>query len=320
MEVRLNKFISEAGRFSRREADKMIEIGRVRVNGKAPQLGDKISGRDKVTIDGSLIDGPPEPIYLAFNKPTGVTCTTDTTDRSNIIDYINHPQRIFNIGRLDKDSEGLIFLTNDGDIVNKILRAGNMHEKEYIVTVNQPVTDEFIAGMANGVPILGTMTRKCKVEKTLPMQFSITLTQGLNRQIRRMCEYFGYEIVQLVRTRIMNISLKGLQLGEFRDLSENEMIIIMQMVKDSSGTAPEKTSAKKEVKSVRKESTSREYAEVVAACCKKQKTGNSKSAAKRKTSSTSMRAAGNKSGGRHAGGASRGKSSASGRGNTSKKR
>jgi 23S rRNA pseudouridine2604 synthase len=320
MEVRLNKFISEAGHCSRREADKMIEIGRVRVNGKIPQLGDKISGRDKVTIDGNRINGLPEPIYLAFNKPKGVTCTTDAADRSNIIDYINHPQRIFNIGRLDKDSEGLIFLTNDGDIVNKILRAGNMHEKEYVVTVNQPITDEFITGMSNGVPILGTMTRKCKVEKTLPMQFRITLTQGLNRQIRRMCEYFGYDVVQLVRTRIMNVSLKGLQQGEFRDLTSNELATIMQMVKDSSGTAPEKGTAKKETKSVRKESTNREYALVLAASCKQTKTGNSKCAANRKTSSTSMKAAANKGGGRHAGGSSRGKSNSSGRNSSSKKR
>lgn len=318
MKVRLNKFISEAGRFSRREADKMIEQGRVRVNGKIPQLGDQISAKDKVSIDGDVIDGLPEPIYLAFNKPKGVTCTTDAGDRSNIIDYINYPQRIFNIGRLDKDSEGLIFLTNDGDIVNKILRAGNMHEKEYLVTVDKPVTDEFIQGMSNGVPILGTMTRKCKVEKTLPMQFSITLTQGLNRQIRRMCEHFGFEVVQLVRTRIMNVSLKGLPQGEFRDLTPSELETIMQMVKDSSGTAPEPAKQKKEVKSVRKESTSKEYAQVVAATCKPGKIGNSKCAAKRKTSSTSVRAAAGKGGSRNASG--RGKSASNSRGASSRRK
>ena len=205
--VRLNKYLSEIGHCSRRAADKLIDAGRIQVNGQKVVMGQKVSPRDRIEIDGILIEDHQEQnVYLAFNKPVGIVCTTDTrVEKDNIIDYINYPSRIFPIGRLDKPSEGLILLTNDGDIVNKILRARNNHEKEYIVTVNKPVTTEFVEKMANGIPILDTVTRKCFVEQIHKKQFRIVLTQGLNRQIRRMCEYLDYRVVKLKRTRIMNI-------------------------------------------------------------------------------------------------------------------
>ena len=205
--VRLNKYLSEIGHCSRRAADKLIDAGRIQVNGQKVVMGQKVSPRDSIEIDGILIEDHQEQnVYLAFNKPVGIVCTTDTrVEKDNIIDYINYPTRIFPIGRLDKPSEGLILLTNDGDIVNKILRARNNHEKEYIVTVNKPVTTEFVEKMANGIPILDTVTRKCFVEQIHKKQFRIVLTQGLNRQIRRMCEYLDYRVVKLKRTRIMNI-------------------------------------------------------------------------------------------------------------------
>ena len=235
--TRINKFLSEAGFCSRRAADKLIEEGRVTINGLVPEMGTKINPGDEVHVDGKLISAPKEEfIYIAFNKPVGIVCTTDIkAEKDNIIEYINHPKRIFPIGRLDKPSEGLIFLTNDGDIVNKILRARNNHEKEYIVTVNQPITQGFIEDMGNGVPILETITKKCFVKQISKFSFTIILTQGLNRQIRRMCEYLDYDVVALKRIRIMNFSL-DLPVGEWRYLDENEMSQIKEMVSDSSKT------------------------------------------------------------------------------------
>ncbi len=221
--TRINKFLSETGFCSRREADKLIEQGRVTINGIVPEMGTKISIDDEVRVDGKLIrESNKNRIYLAFNKPPGIECTTNLDVRDNIVDYINYPERIFPIGRLDKASEGLIFMTNDGDIVNKILRARNNHEKEYIVTVNRPITDRFIERMANGIPILETVTKKCKVEQISKYVFRIILTQGLNRQIRRMCEFLDYEVTALKRTRIINISL-DVPLGRFRNLTEEEI-------------------------------------------------------------------------------------------------
>jgi len=236
--IRLNKYISESGLCSRREADRFIENGNVLLNGKKAKVGDQVFPRDKVMVNGQKIDQQEknETILLAFNKPVGITSTTETSTKDNIIDYVNHSQRIFPIGRLDKDSQGLIFLTNDGDIVNKILRAGNKHEKEYLVTVDKPITDSFIEGMTNGVDILGETTKKCKVTKETPFIFRITLIQGLNRQIRRMCEVFGYDVVKLERIRIMNISVKGIPLGEWRELNKEEMDSIARKLENSKST------------------------------------------------------------------------------------
>ncbi|MBP6760012.1 MAG: 23S rRNA pseudouridine(2604) synthase RluF [Flavobacterium sp.] len=233
---RLNKFIGETGFCSRREADKIIEEGRVTINGVVPELGTKVGPDDEVRIDGKLIREKNEkPVYLAFNKPVGIECTTNLEVRNNIVDYINYPKRIFPIGRLDKASEGLIFMTNDGDIVNKILRARNNHEKEYTVTVNKLITDRFIQKMSNGVPILDTVTRKCKVEKISSTTFKIVLTQGLNRQIRRMCEYLGYEVTALKRIRIINISL-DVPVGRYRDLTDTEIKELNALIEPSSKT------------------------------------------------------------------------------------
>lgn len=233
---RLNKFIAETGFCSRREADRYIEDKRVTINGVVPELGTKVSNRDEVRIDGKLIHEKHEkPIYLAFNKPVGIECTTNLSVRNNIVDYINYPKRIFPIGRLDKASEGLIFMTNDGDIVNKILRARNNHEKEYTVTVNRPITDRFIERMRNGVPIFDTVTRKCKVEQLSKFVFKIILTQGLNRQIRRMAEYLDYEVTSLKRIRIINISL-DLPVGRYRDLTDAEVTELNKLIEPSSKT------------------------------------------------------------------------------------
>jgi 23S rRNA pseudouridine2604 synthase len=243
--TRINKYLSELGICSRREADKWIEMGRVTINGKRPTAGTRITKRDKVRVDGRVVSEPDEPdIYLALNKPPGVVCTTDTSDPDNIVEYVNYPKRIFPIGRLDKPSEGLIFLTSDGDIVNKILRAGNEHEKEYEVTVDKMVTPDFIAKMAGGVPIMGTMTKKCKVEMITPHSFRIVLVQGLNRQIRRMCEYFEYDVKKLKRTRIMNVRL-DVPSGQWRELTETELAEIQRMTKDSAKTAEKKGPAQK---------------------------------------------------------------------------
>jgi len=235
--TRINKYLSEVGYCSRRAADKLIDAGRVTINGKVPELGTKIHAGDEVKVDGEQISESNEKsVYIAFNKPVGIVCTTDTrVEKDNIIDYINYPSRIFPIGRLDKPSSGLIFLTNDGDIVNKILRAKNNHEKEYIVTVNKPISAEFIKNMSNGVPILDTVTNKCKVEQLKKYEFRIILTQGLNRQIRRMCEYYGYKVLKLNRVRIMNVPL-DVPVGEWRDLTEEEISFINLSVTSSSKT------------------------------------------------------------------------------------
>jgi 23S rRNA pseudouridine2604 synthase len=234
--VRINKFLSESGFCSRREADRLIEQGRVTINGNVPEMGTKIGPNDEVRVNGKLIqEKKDEKIYLAFNKPVGIECTTNLDVRDNIVDYINYPERIFPIGRLDKASEGLIFMTNDGDIVNKILRARNNHEKEYIVTVNKPITDRFIQRMANGIPILETITKKCKVEQVSKYVFRIVLTQGLNRQIRRMCEYLDYEVTALKRTRIINISL-DVPVGKYRALTPAEIKELNTLIEPSSKT------------------------------------------------------------------------------------
>lgn len=234
--TRINKFLSETGFCSRREADKLIEQGRVTINGNVPEMGTKISPNDEVRVDGKLVrENTQKRVYLAFNKPVGIECTTNLDVRDNIVDYINYPERIFPIGRLDKASEGLIFMTNDGDIVNKILRARNNHEKEYIVTVNRPITDRFIERMANGIPILDTVTRKCKVEQISKNIFRIILTQGLNRQIRRMCEFLDYEVTALKRTRIINITL-DVPVGRFRELTSDEITQLNQLIEPSSKT------------------------------------------------------------------------------------
>lgn len=238
--TRINKYLSEVGYCSRRAADKLIEQGRVTINGSVPEMGTKIAPGDEVMVDGMLVSEPKKKfVYLAFHKPVGIVCTTDTrVEKDNIIDYINYPTRIFPIGRLDKPSEGLIFLTNDGDIVNKILRARNNHEKEYIVTVNRPITRDFVRKMSNGVPILDTVTRKCYVEQLDKFRFKIILTQGLNRQIRRMCEYLGYKVTRLKRTRIMNITL-DIPVGKYRNFTAKELKEINRLVSGSSKTYEE---------------------------------------------------------------------------------
>jgi 23S rRNA pseudouridine2604 synthase len=232
--IRINKYLSEIGFCSRREADKFIDQGRIKINNEIALMGQKVSGQEKIEVNGKeVINANTKNIYIAFNKPSGIVCTTDIKrERDNIIEYINYPSRIFPIGRLDKRSEGLIFLTNDGDIVNKILRAKNKHEKEYHVEVNKPISDEFVKLMSNGVPILDTLTQKCYVKKQGKKKFKIILTQGLNRQIRRMCEYFGYDVVSLVRVRIMNINL-DIPVGEYRDFTAAELNQINQSVKHS---------------------------------------------------------------------------------------
>ena len=236
-DVRLNKYLSEIGYCSRRQADKLIDSGRIKINGKVVLLGQKVTNKDIIEIDGTLIENNnTKSVYLAFNKPVGIVCTTNTKDeKNNIIDFINYPSRIFPIGRLDKMSEGLILLTNDGDIVNKILRSRNNHEKEYVVTVNKPITKRFIDEMGNGIPILETITKKCYLEQIHKTKFRIILTQGLNRQIRRMCEYLGYKVVKLVRVRIMNISL-NIKKGKYRDLTRKELSELKKLISDSKKT------------------------------------------------------------------------------------
>ena len=233
--TRINKYLSEIGYCSRREADRLIADGRVLVNGEPVEMGLKVSAEDKIVINGEAINNSKNKlVYIAFNKPKGIVCTTDTrVEKDNIIDYINYPKRIFPIGRLDKASEGLIFLTNDGDIVNKILRARNNHEKEYIVTVNKPITKEFLHEMSNGVPVLDTVTKKCFVKQTHKNKFKIILTQGLNRQIRRMCEHLDYRVTELTRIRIMNVNL-DLKLGKWRYLSAKEFKDLNELLINSS--------------------------------------------------------------------------------------
>jgi 23S rRNA pseudouridine2604 synthase len=245
--TRLNKFISETGLCSRREADRFIENGNVTINGRKAQIGDQVYAGDRVSVNGNKLEPKKDDklVFIALNKPVGVTSTTESGVQDNIVSFVNHPQRIFPIGRLDKDSQGLIFLTNDGDVVNKILRAGNKHEKEYIVTVNKPLTEDVLKGMSNGVPMLGVVTKKCKIVQEGTTVFRVTLIQGLNRQIRRMCEHFGYEVKKLERVRIMNINLGKLPLGDWRDLTSNELDIIYELIEDSSDVDAKKQKASK---------------------------------------------------------------------------
>ncbi len=237
METRINKFLSEIGFCSRREADKLLEKGRITINGKVPELGTKVKTGDTVAVDGEQVGvRKKKHAYIALNKPKGIVCTTDRrSEKDNIVDFIGHKERIFPIGRLDKLSEGLILLTSDGDIVNKILRARNNHEKEYIVYVDKPINHEFISRMRNGLPILGTKTKKCFVEQIGPQAFRIILTQGLNRQIRRMCEFLEYRVTKLKRIRIMNIQL-NLEVGQWRDLTKDELTELIKLCEHSSKT------------------------------------------------------------------------------------
>lgn len=232
-EVRLNKFISETGYCSRREADKLVEQGRVTIDGVKATIGMKVIKGQQVKVDGKSITKEEEQVYIALNKPVGITCTTEKKIKGNIVDFVGHEKRIFHIGRLDKDSEGLILLTNDGDIVNKILRAGNNHEKEYIVTVDKTINDDFIKKMSSGVRILGTITKKCYVNKEGSKTFRIILTEGMNRQIRRMCSALGYEVTKLKRIRIMNINLGTLKIGQWRDLTNKELTELNRLIQKS---------------------------------------------------------------------------------------
>ncbi len=236
--VRINKYLSEAGVCSRREADRQIEAGNVEIDGVKAEMGTKVFPGQKVLFQGKPVSKEEEMILLAFHKPVGVVCTTEKREKNNVVDYINYPKRIYPVGRLDKDSEGLLLMTNNGEIVNKMMRAGNRHEKEYLVTVNKPVTASFLRGLAGGVPLveLNATTRKCFVEQTGKRQFRIILTQGLNRQIRRMCEYFGYRVEKLVRVRIMNIELGNLKSGTYREVTKEEYEGLLALIKDSSNT------------------------------------------------------------------------------------
>lgn len=238
---RLNKYISDTGLCSRREADKLIEQNRVTINDKLPELGTKVERNDTVKVDGKVVravaNDKSDRVYIVYNKPIGITCTTERHVKGNIIDAIRHKQRIFPVGRLDKPSEGLIILTSDGDIVNKILRAENAHDKEYEVTVNQPISERFLQKMAKGVPILGTVTKPCTLKSMGKNKFSIILTQGLNRQIRRMCEFLGYDVVKLKRTRIMHLELGSLKPGQWRNLTTSELNKLTAAVKHSTKTS-----------------------------------------------------------------------------------
>lgn len=238
--TRLNKFISESGFCSRREADAYIESGQVTLNGQTAVVGTKVSPADVVRVNGIEIKptDKSEFTFIAFNKPVGIVSTTDSAEKANLVDFIRHQERIFPIGRLDKDSQGLLFLTSNGDLVNRILRAGNQHEKEYIVAVDQPITDDFLQGMANGVPILGTMTKKCQITQLSPFTFKIILVQGLNRQIRRMTEHFGFTVTRLERVRIMHVELGDLPVGQWRDLNQEELTILLKAIEHSSSEAP----------------------------------------------------------------------------------
>ncbi|MCF8058361.1 MAG: 23S rRNA pseudouridine(2604) synthase RluF [Bacteriovoracaceae bacterium] len=249
MLTRLNKYISQSGLCSRREADRFIDEGKVLINGKPAGIGTQVAAGDVVIVNGQTIEPRDEEklVFIALNKPRGIVSTTEESERANIVDFVGHPIRIFPIGRLDKESQGLIFLTNNGDLVNKILRAGNNHEKEYLVTVNKPLTEKFIEAMSKGVPILGVVTKGCKVVMESTFVFRITLIQGLNRQIRRMAEYFDYEVTQLERVRIMNVGLKGISVGDWRDLDQKELEGLFKLIEDSSSEAPKKQTKKKKV-------------------------------------------------------------------------
>lgn len=234
--IRINKYLSEAGVCSRREADRQVELGNVTVDGVRAEMGTRILPGQEVLFCGKPVRKEEEMILLAFHKPVGIVCTAEKREKNNVIDYIHYPKRIYPVGRLDKDSEGLLLLTNNGDIVNKIMRAGNMHEKEYLVTVNKPITETFLRGLAGGVPLveLGVTTRKCRVWRVGKREFRIVLTQGLNRQIRRMCEYFGYRVEKLVRTRIMNIELGSLKSGSYRSVTQDEYRELLRLTEHSS--------------------------------------------------------------------------------------
>lgn len=231
--VRLNKAISDSGLCSRRQADVLIERGRVTINGEKAGLGERVMPDDQVRVDGKLIAKSVKSVYIILNKPVGITCTTNTRFDDNVADFVNHPERIYPVGRLDKPSEGLLLMTNDGAIVNKILRAVNEHEKEYIVEVDRPITDEFIERMGSGVPILNTVTKPCEISRINEYKFRIVLVQGLNRQIRRMCGYLGYEVVALKRVRLINLKLGDLPIGEWRDLTESELSTLKEATEDS---------------------------------------------------------------------------------------
>jgi 23S rRNA pseudouridine2604 synthase len=237
--TRLNKYISESGLCSRREADRYVEQGSVSINGKRASIGDQVAPGDTVTVNGQAVEPRPEEdfVFIALNKPVGIVSTTDSAEKYNIQRFVGHSERIFPIGRLDKDSQGLIFMTSKGDLVNKILRAGNNHEKEYVVTVDKPVTSAFVQGMSDGVPILGTLTKRCAVKQESRFVFRITLVQGLNRQIRRMCEHFGYHVTRLERVRIMNVKLGKLPVGHWRDLTSKELTVLLDSIKGSSSEA-----------------------------------------------------------------------------------
>ncbi|GHB17427.1 23S rRNA pseudouridine(2604) synthase RluF [Salinicola rhizosphaerae] len=247
--IRINKYISESGMCSRREADRFVAQGNVWINGRRATTGDQVVPGDRVKVNGQEIEPVAEDgfVLIALHKPVGIVSTTESSEKANIVDFVGHGVRIFPIGRLDKDSEGLIFLTSNGDLVNKILRADNHHEKEYRVTVNKPITEAFITGMQGGVPILGQVTKRCQVEKVSTFVFTITLVQGLNRQIRRMCEYFGFEVTQLVRTRIMNVSLKGLARGDWRDLTPKEIDGILALTQQSEKAAGKRPASRGKV-------------------------------------------------------------------------
>ena len=232
--IRLNKFLSEAGVCSRREADRWIESGRVFVDGKRAETGMKVSSAQEIKVGKKVVSKGNEMVLLAVNKPVGIVCTEEKREKKNIIRFLNYPTRITYIGRLDKDSEGLLLMTNNGDIINKMMRAGNRHEKEYKVTVDKPITPEFLEKMGAGVPILDTVTRPCKIRQIGKYKFDIILTQGLNRQIRRMCEYFGYKVTRLERIRVMNITLGNLKPGEYRKVTEKEIEELYELIKDSS--------------------------------------------------------------------------------------
>ncbi|MCO4320539.1 23S rRNA pseudouridine(2604) synthase RluF [Aliidiomarina quisquiliarum] len=238
--TRLNKFISESGFCSRREADGYIETGQVELNGKRAVVGEKVGPGDVVKVNGKLIKPTAKDnfVFIALNKPVGIVSTTDSAEKANLVDFVKHKERIFPVGRLDKDSQGLLFMTSNGDLVNRILRAGNNHEKEYIVTVDKPITDEFIHGMGNGVPILGLVTNKCEVTQLSRFVFRIILVQGLNRQIRRMTEHFGFTVKKLERIRIMHVSLGDLPVGKWRDLSKDELDTLLKAIEHSSSEAP----------------------------------------------------------------------------------
>lgn len=234
--MRINKYLSEAGFCSRREADRLVAAGKVTIDGRTAQLGDQISEGQKVFVNRKPVIEETKEILLAVHKPRGIVCTAEKREKNNIVDFIHYPQRIYPVGRLDKDSEGLILMTNQGDIVNRMMRSGNAHEKEYVVKVNREITPAFLNAMAGGVPILDTITRPCKIEKIGKKTFRIILTQGLNRQIRRMCEYLGYEVVKLKRIRVMNIELGDLPMGTYRDVTDEEKCVLYKMIENSSNT------------------------------------------------------------------------------------